>query len=130
MQLSYSQELYKRITITNPNFRSLQNLSNQGIDLTCGAIQTSEGLQLELSEHELQNVSNLGVPYRVLVDDLTKYYADRAQKNLPHAKQELQSQKYSTAKAGFGKSSVSNILFDNLGQYNGCDEINWSTPTN
>ncbi|WP_139003086.1 hypothetical protein, partial [Hyunsoonleella aestuarii] len=105
-------------------------LSNQGIDLTCGAIQTSEGLQLELSEHELQNVSNLGVPYRVLVDDLTKYYADRAQKNLPRAKQELQSQKYSTAKAGFGKSSVSNILFDNLGQYNGCDEINWSTPTN
>ncbi|TWO30670.1 zinc carboxypeptidase, partial [Seonamhaeicola sediminis] len=122
---------YKRITIQNPTQRIIQNLADMGLDLTCGAVINSQGLQLELSKEELKRVKNKGIAYNVLIDDLTKYYADRATKNLPNAIQELEAQKTSLhAKAGFGKTSVSNILFDNIGQYNGCDEINWSTPTN
>ncbi|TWO30721.1 zinc carboxypeptidase, partial [Seonamhaeicola sediminis] len=132
LQATYSQNLnYKRIIINAPSHDVIHTLSDLGMDLTCGAVINSQGLQLELSKDELKRVKNKGIAYNVLIDDLTKYYADRATKNLPNAIQELEAQKTSLhAKAGFGKTSVSNILFDNIGQYNGCDEINWPTPTN
>ncbi|RED47979.1 M14 family zinc carboxypeptidase [Seonamhaeicola aphaedonensis] len=125
------QPNYKRIIINSPTHDVIHTLSDLGMDLSCGALINSQGLQLELSEYELKNLKNKGITYNVLINDLTKFYADRATKNLPTAIKELESQKTSlNAKAGFGKSSVSNILFDNIGQYNGCDEINWPTPTN
>ncbi|WP_298239270.1 M14 family zinc carboxypeptidase [uncultured Algibacter sp.] len=130
VKLTFSQEQYKRITINQPSKDTINILSNIGIDLSCGAVYTNDVLQLELSKNELQSITNMGIPYTVVIDDLTKFYSERAERNLPRAKQELQSQKYSTAKAGFGKSSTSSVVFDNIGQYNGCDEINWSVPSN
>jgi chitodextrinase len=121
------KQIYKRISVNNSNLLLLENL---GIDLTCGAILKDNKIELELSEFELGELTNSGVNYEVIVDDLEKFYSERAQKNLPRAKQELEFQKSISSKAVFGKSSVSNILFDNVGQYNGCDEINWATPTN
>ncbi|WP_181896398.1 hypothetical protein, partial [Seonamhaeicola aphaedonensis] len=117
LQVTFSQNLkYKRIIINSPTHDVIHTLSDLGMDLSCGALINSQGLQLELSEYELKNLKNKGIAYNVLVNDLTKFYADRATKNLPTAIKELESQKTSlNAKAGFGKSSVSNILFDNIG---------------
>ncbi|MFD2725641.1 immunoglobulin-like domain-containing protein [Hyunsoonleella rubra] len=131
LSLAFSQQInYKRVSISNPSSATISQMAQSGIDLQCGAIYKDGKLQLELSQNELTTISRLGVPYNVLIDDLSTYYADRAQKNLPRARQELQAQKGFQSKAGFGKSSVSSVVLDNIGQYNGCDEINWSTPTN
>jgi hypothetical protein len=35
-------------------------------------------LQIELSEYELQRISDFGIPYTILIEDVTKYYSERA----------------------------------------------------
>ena len=129
---SFSQDKkYKRVTISNPSQNTLKQLGDSGIDLQCGAILKENKLQLELSENELEKISDKGIPYNVLIDDLTKFYSDRSEANLPMAISELNSQKHQSSVFGkFGKSSVSSILNDNIGQYNECDEIDWAVPTN
>ena len=129
---SFSQQKnYKRININNPSKLTIQQLEHHGIDLSCGATLKNNKLQLELSEDELHNLSNSGIPFNVLIDDLTSYYSKRAKQNLPVAISELNNQKFqksSTAK--FGKSSLKNVLNNNIGQYNDCDEIDWPIPSN
>jgi len=127
VQISFSQETYKRVTINNINDSVIEILDYSGIDMTCGAVVLDNQLQIELSETELLSLSNQGVNYTVLIDDLTQFYSDRANQDLPAARMSLEQEKVIAQTSE--RQSVSAIL-NNVGQYDECDEIDWATPVN
>ncbi|MFD0843655.1 M14 family zinc carboxypeptidase, partial [Flaviramulus multivorans] len=105
-----------------------------GVDMHCGAVFKENGVQLELSDLELKKLDDLGIPYIIEVDDLTTYYKQRAEKDLPDAKRELKlnqaKNKNKPSKGGLTQKSVSSTVLDNFLQYTGSDEIDWATPSN
>ena len=126
----------KRIVIENPSQEIINELLSAGIDLRCGAIYTNEGLQLELTSRELNNLDKKGVDYKVKIEELTKFYADRAAKDLPIAQAQLKAEK---AKNKMQKkqnsslkltTSIFNVTLDNPLQYYGEAEVNWAAPAN
>ncbi|MDG5493130.1 hypothetical protein, partial [Psychroserpens sp. SPM9] len=127
VQTSFSQDIYKRVTINNIDDSVIEILDHTGVDMTCGAMFLDDKLQIELSETELRELSNKGISYTVLIDDLVKFYSDRATKDLPRARLELEQDKLMSQQ--LGRHSVSEIL-NNVGQYDDCDEIDWATPAN
>ena len=128
-QLSFSQtQAPKRISITNPNQNELLKIKRSGIDFTCGGKFVNNNLELELNYHEIQIIKDLNINYNVIINDLEGYYRERNARELPKAKQELNRLK---AKSLSQRTlSVKSILIDNPAQYDECDEINWSVPTN
>ena len=127
VQNSFSQEIYKRVTINRIDDSVIEILDHNGIDMTCGAIFMDDKLQMELSETELQKLSNDGVSYTVLIDDLVQFYSDRATRDLPKARMELEREKQRSQLQA--RYSVTEVL-NNVGQYDECDEIDWATPVN
>ncbi|SFJ35996.1 M14 family zinc carboxypeptidase, partial [Olleya namhaensis] len=132
VQTSFSQDKHSRIKISNPTERIVHTIAAQGIDLSCGSKNEDDNLIIELSETELQSLKKNNISYTVEIDDLTKFYANRAIKDLPQAKAELRRQK-AQAKSRTTNTqnrSVSSLIHDNIIQYTDCDEINWVTPQN
>ncbi|MFD2726481.1 M14 family zinc carboxypeptidase, partial [Hyunsoonleella rubra] len=137
-QITHSQEILKRVSISNINSSTIEQLDALGIDMTCGAILHNHNLTLELTEHQLHQLENKGLIYNVLIDDMTKFYSERAIRNLPLATAEVERQK--SLKRGklalkqynklTSKSLTINELLNNLGQYDECDEMNWEVPDN
>ncbi|MDG5491175.1 hypothetical protein, partial [Psychroserpens sp. SPM9] len=127
VQHLFSQDIYKRVTINNIDDSVIEILDYSGIDMTCGAIFVDNKLQIELSENELEAISNQGISYTVLIDDLVQFYSNRAITDLPQARLELKQDKLMSQQ--LGRHSVSEIL-NNVGQYDDCDEIDWATPAN
>ncbi|WP_460218513.1 M14 family zinc carboxypeptidase [Psychroserpens sp. MEBiC05023] len=126
-QYSFSQDIYKRVSINRIDNSVIEILDHSGIDMTCGAMFIDDKLQIELSETELQKLSNHGVSYTFLIDDLVQFYSDRATRDLPKARLELErEQQISIQQARY---SVSEVL-NNVGQYDECDEIDWAVPQN
>lgn len=95
--------------------------------MKCGVTHEEKGIQLELSELELNILDNFNIPYSIIINDLTTFYKERAIKNLPKAIQELEREKESNINL---KKSISSITLDNQLQYSGCTEIDWNIPTN
>ena len=126
IQLNFGQSIYKRVQIQNTTTATLQQLDNIGIDLTCGALITEDNIQLELSQSELERVENEGLSYNVLIEDLSAFYSERAEVDLPKARLELIQEKMRSAERSY---SVNEII-NNTGQYNECDEIDWAVPVN
>lgn len=93
VQTSFSQDKHSRIKISNPTERIVHTIAAQGIDLSCGSKNEDDNLIIELSETELQSLKKNNISYTVEIDDLTKFYANRAIKDLPQAKAELRRQK-------------------------------------
>ena len=114
--------IYKRVSIDVANKNVLNTLNEIGIDLSCGAIIKNNKLAVELSFHDLETIVSQGIPYTILIEDMTAYYSERAIENLPQARQELSKMKETSL--GNGKS-----VLENIGQYNGCDELDWTVPT-
>ena len=132
VQTSFSQDKHSRIKINNPTERIVHTIAAQGIDLSCGSKNEDHNLIIELSETELKSLKKNNISYTVEIDDLTKFYANRAIKDLPKAKAELSRQK-AQAKSRISNTqnrSVSTLIHDNIIQYTDCDEINWVTPQN
>lgn len=135
-------EKYKRVTIPNTGVNFLQRLAETGVDLHCGAIIEENNVQLELSEYELQNVSAAGFSYNVLIDDLTKYYSERAQRELPTALRNLELEKqfarFQRAQSfqqppgtQLATRSIGQIFLNNIAQPDTiAQEIDWVTPQN
>jgi hypothetical protein len=126
----------KLITINNVKENEIHQLQSLGIDLRCGAIFKENSVQLELTSHELSNLNKAGVQYTVEIEDLTKFYSERAIRELPIAKAQLEFEKKKnllnkkqeiSAKSA---SSISSVILDNYLQYYGENEIDWATPTN
>ena len=122
-----SQDIYKRISIPNANPEIIQRLDNLGIDLTCGVIISQDQIQMELNEHSLKDLENIGINYNVLIDNMQSFYSKRAIKNLPRASMELQQAK---AQASTMRSLGVNEIINNVGQHDDCDEIDWAVPAN
>ncbi|MEM5565564.1 hypothetical protein WNY78_10635, partial [Psychroserpens sp. AS72] len=127
VQTSFAQDIYKRVTINRIDDSVVEILDSNGIDMTCGAMFIDDKLQIELSEAELQRLSNQGLSYTVLIDNLTEFYSNRATRDLPRARIELEQEKQMSQHNA--RYSVSEIL-NNVGQYDECDEIDWATPVN
>jgi hypothetical protein len=135
-------EKYKRVTIPKTGANFLQRLSETGVDLHCGAIIEENSVQLELSESELQEVTTAGFSYNVLIDDLTSYYSERAQRELPTAMRNLELEKqfarFQRAQSFQQPSgtqaatrSIGQIFLNNIAQPDTItQEIDWVTPQN
>nr|WP_321234048.1 immunoglobulin-like domain-containing protein [uncultured Psychroserpens sp.] len=117
---------YKRISINNPNQAVITQLDNLGIDLTCGANISNNKLTIEVDEYNIQLLENEGIQYNVIIDDLSKFYSDRAVQDLPKARAELSQMQSQASQRTFSIDEVIN----NVGQYTDCDEIDWAVPAN
>ncbi|MEL0457596.1 M14 family zinc carboxypeptidase, partial [Flavobacteriaceae bacterium SZ-1-7] len=75
-----------------------------------------------------------GVNYTVIIDDLTRHYAERNARELPLAKAQLSSLKSKPKKgqSDYAQKSLSlqNIAVGNPAQHDECGEINWAVPNN
>jgi len=131
-QLAQSQEKNKRITISSGSQMTINSLLEEGIDLRCGSIMTSNSIQLELSAQELNRLDAKGIQYTVQIDDMTKFYSQRTTDNIEHARTDLEIEKLRTgfSSAQSNRTSVSSVTLDNFLQYEGCDEVDWATPVN
>ena len=132
---TFSQDIYKRIAISNPSSSLQKQISEKGIDLSCGAKHEHGKLVLELSEYELNLLKNSGISYSVEIGDLTKFYSERSERTRDEAVRNLEISKSlnktkSSSKSSSTSKSVSSTVLDNFLEYVGCDEIDWATPTN
>jgi hypothetical protein len=116
------------VRIPKTNSELISKLQSIGADLTCGVIYGADFIQIELDEADLKELSKKGVSYEVMQEDMTKFYSERAIKDLPRAKQLLNLEKKNAANQ---KSlSVKDVTVNNIGQNDECSEINWQAPTN
>ena len=122
------QMLYKRVKIDLKTPNLFKNLNEAGIDVACGVYFTETHIQIELSEYELSRISEYNIPYTILIEDMTKFYSERAAKDMPRAQLELSREKQYTLSNK--SSSVKNTVIKNIGQHDDCSEIVWNTPTN
>ena len=135
-QLSFSQtQTPKRVSIPNPSVLTLQNIQNAGIDLSCGPKFVNDNLQMELSYAELLLLDNNNIGYTILIDDLTTYYKNKFESELPIAKAKLRQEQNITrqkrAILSTNKTlSLKNAPINNPTQHDECSEIDWSAPTN
>ncbi|MCB0446569.1 MAG: zinc carboxypeptidase, partial [Gelidibacter sp.] len=138
LHLSFSQELYKKVLISNVTPSLIKTLDQEGIDLSCGAVFKGNTLEIELEEHLLQDLKNAGINYMVLIDNMQEFYSKRATEDLPKATLEIQQMKSAAKSRKKSKSatlkdksySIKQVLVDNIGQYEECDEIDWEIPLN
>lgn len=135
-QTELDKNTSKRIRIENPTQSKITQLLNAGIDLRCGAIFSENSLRLELTNSEWRNLDKAGISYSVEVEDLAKFYSERAKKSLPIAKANLEAIKVNNKLkrkqkiAAKSLSSISNVIIDNPLQYYGENEVDWTEPTN
>jgi hypothetical protein len=132
---SFSQEIYKRIIVQNTSQSTLTELMKIGVDLHCGAVFKENGVQIELSDDEINKLDKLGIPYVTKIENLSSFYEERAINDLPKANSDLKLEK-AISKLNKGKSgtttqkTVTNTIKDNYLQYTGSAEVDWVTPTN
>jgi hypothetical protein len=133
-QFSFSQNLKqtaKRIAVPNPTEITLRNIQKAGIDLSCGPKFVNNYLQLELSAAELLLLDNNGISYNVLIDDLTDYYKQKFELQLPKAKAILKQEQQKAALINANKTlSKKSSSIDNPAQHDECTEIDWAAPAN
>lgn len=124
--VSFAQENYLRIKINNLNHDTIHALQDIGLDMTCGAVFDDKSLTIELFDHEIEELKHHNISYQVLVDDMQKFYSERAARDLPNVRTQVASERAMSQQRSFSVSEVIN----NVGQYNDCEEINWSVPAN
>lgn len=107
-----TQLLYKRVQINKSIPNVMHKLEEAGVDLGCGVYYTEKNIQIELSDYELNRISDQGVSYTVLINDVTKFYADRAKKDMPLAQSNLLAEKRraATAKSSSVKSNYTQLI--------------------
>jgi hypothetical protein len=128
VQTPYAQDKQSRIKINNPSQRTINKIASQGIDLSCGSKHEGEDLIIELSTSKIDVLKRNNINYTIEIDDMEKFYVERAQRDLPKANAQLAAAKASALQ--FQRSSVSNVVMDNIIQYAECDEIDFVEPQN
>ena len=107
-------------------------LSEFGVDFECGAtIDTDEtgrtSLTLELNQEEIRLLENAGLSPRVLIEDVSRYYAERNVADLPLARAQVLAMEASGNTTNY---RLQNEIITNIGQYSGSEEIDWAKPSN
>ncbi|WP_298761758.1 M14 family zinc carboxypeptidase, partial [uncultured Psychroserpens sp.] len=126
VQTSFAQEIYKRIIINDNSETTLKTLLDIGIDLRCGAVYKGNTVQLELSMEQLNLIDNARIKYDVTVEDLTQFYQERNNSEISTDHDHFKPSNQPT----ISNRSIASTILDNYLQYTGCDEVNWTTPTN
>ncbi len=129
--ISFGQDKFKSVKLNNPNQNQINLLVAQGIDFRCGADFGKHAIEIEISEQDLSILNATGVPYTITKEDVSKFYKERAEQNLPKAILELEVAKNKTnTQYSNERSSITNVIMDNALQYNGCEEVDWTIPNN
>jgi len=123
----YAQDSAKRIKLLTSDHQTIHRLAENGVDMRCGAEMHDHDVEMELNTSDIETIEKLGVPYTVLIDDLTSYYAEKNSKELPMAISKLAIEKASSA---MSRSSYGEATTDNYLEYFGCSEEDWPTPVN
>ncbi|MBT8317386.1 MAG: hypothetical protein HKP59_07155, partial [Lutibacter sp.] len=83
----------KRISITNPSETIIKKILESGIDLRCGANHTHEELKLDLTYAEIKQLDKANIKYNIEIEDITKFYSERAKRDMPNAQSLLKIEK-------------------------------------
>ena len=101
---------------------TISKLDELGIDMTCGVSIVNNSMTLELAEHQLHEIKQKGIYYNVLIEDMTKFYSERAIRDLPAAAAEIKREKslkrssrsLKTKGGALAKSLTINELINNI----------------
>src|ERR1039457_7566121 len=103
---SINAQIYKKILIKLNSRSDIELLNKADIDLE-GAISLKEmTAKLYVSEAELKKVNNLGLSYKILIDDWNKYYNSLRTLTQPEMNQILEQSKDQYGVTGFGYGSM------------------------
>jgi hypothetical protein len=76
-QGSFAQITWQKVRIDLKG-KDLSQLAAQGIDLTSGMLRKGVFFETDLSDEELKKVKAAGFSYKILIGDVSAYYAERA----------------------------------------------------
>lgn len=128
ISLATAQNNYKRVHLTNLTKSTVSKLAQAGIDFRCGAITKGNITAIDLSDFEITILNDLKIPYTIEIDDLTRFYSERATKELPIAKLQLKQEKLRNSRKAARLVTTTNL--ENYLEYVGNTEIDWQSPTN
>lgn len=119
---AYKEPIYKKIEVTLSDARDQVTLASLGIPLHCGVTHgEKEGkntLILEVSDAEYSSIRSSSLQSEVLIHDLSKFYKERSERELPKAIQKLEAAKKSSSE----EKKFSHDM--------GCIEDSYPVPTN
>ena len=117
----------KRILITAPTMDQLHAIQDAGLDLHCGAKFEGDDLRLDLQFPEVQILDELGLPYQVVEDNLTKFYVDRYEATREQAEVELRQMKERSLAERAQRASLStgDATIESFIQREECQEVDW-----
>lgn len=69
-------ETYSKVRISIED-HDIKQISRLGISLEGATLKAGQHIDLELSEHELNNLSVNGINYQVIISDMSRFYQDR-----------------------------------------------------
>lgn len=79
--------IYQRIELTLDDPEDIGLISSLGLDLQCGTEMRKAGdvhiISLEVSQAQHQQIRSRGIQTDILIDNISKHYADRAVRDLP-----------------------------------------------
>jgi hypothetical protein len=134
LRLTYSQDKHSRITINNVDQSTIQLLSQQGIDLRCGAVHDHNVITVDISDADKNTLDQLGITYQSKADDLTSFYRKRAERELPRAILEAQREDALTIAQRNNllvqRGSVASTNIESYLQYDEFSEKDWVKPLN
>ena len=70
------QQKYYRVQLLT-NEKGLQSLQASGVTIDHGDFKKGVSFTSDFSEHELSIIKHSGIPYKVLIEDLSAYYVSR-----------------------------------------------------
>jgi len=92
---------YKKVEITINDDSDIQKVAESGIDLICGTHMEERGgvrfLQLNLSEYEYTIIQQKNLTTNILIEDLSRWHAERNVAALPAAITQLEQAKSASA---------------------------------
>jgi len=93
--------IYKKVEITINDDSDIQKIAESGVDLQCGIHLEERNdvrfLQLVLSEYEYEIIQQKNLTTNVLIENLSRYYAERNVAALPAAIAQLEQAKAESA---------------------------------
>ena len=125
-QQTRNLEKFHRVKLNLQNHEMLHQLQEAGIGLECGvqhdhSSSSKSGAQTlvaDLSESELTRVREKGISFEYEIQDVSRFYEERALRDLPKAKNELRQLKQAS------------ITRSNVGSLSGCIDFNPAVPSN
>jgi hypothetical protein len=98
-------EKYSKVKITIQDRSDLKELQQAGLSLE-GIRLEEKSVEIILSEREIIKLKNLGYSYKVLIDDISKYYQERSRRTDSEMRNLEKEMKQKCKNGGFGFGSM------------------------